>query len=245
MDERSRLLTLSFIGYVVQMLAFTVETLYFYAANPDKGSDGVAQTLKTALGKLLVQYDFVTGRVRLNEEMRMEIDRNDAGAQFSSASCELTMAELGDVTVPNPLFRKFVPQAYKATTIADTPLIMIQVTTLKCGGHVIGFGMSHLLWDGHGVVEFLFNLMSLAQGGPLVVQPKPERAMFKARAPPTPTFDHPEFLKLDELPPPTSFTTSNAATSEFVELAASAKHVTKVDLASQNQSNPVFQNPRS
>ena len=224
---------------LVQMLAFTVETLYFYAANPDKGSDEVAETLKNALGKMLPHYDFLAGRVRLNEEMmRMEIDRNNAGAQFSSASCELTMAELGDVSVPNPLFRKFVPQAHDATTVADIPLMMIQVTTLKCGGHVIGFGMSHLVWDGHGVVEFLFNLMSLVQGGPLVFQPKPDRAMFKARDPPMPTFDHPEYIKLDELPPQTSFTTSNAATAEFAGLAASAKHVTKVRLPNHNQSDP-------
>lgn len=106
------------------------------------------------------------------------------------------------------------------------------MTTLKCGGHVIGFGMSHQAWDGHGVVEFLFNMMSLAQGGPLVFQPKPERGMFKARDPPTPLFDHPEYLKLDELPPDTvvggAFTTTDAAKSEFLGLAASSKHVTKV-----------------
>jgi shikimate O-hydroxycinnamoyltransferase len=99
---------------------------------------------------------------------------------------------------------------------------------------VIGFGMSHQVWDGHGVVEFLFNLMSLAQGGPLMFQPKPDREMFKARDPPTPMFDHPEYLKLDEIPAPTAaaestaFTTTEAAKSEFVGIAASAKHVTKV-----------------
>lgn len=112
------------------MLAFTVETIYFYAANPDRPSDTVADTLKAALSKMLVHYDFLAGRVRLNEElMRMEIDRNDAGAQFSTASCDLALAELGDVSEPNPLFRKFVPQAHNATTVADIPLMMIQVST--------------------------------------------------------------------------------------------------------------------
>ena len=90
----------------VQMLAFTVETMYFYAANPEKPSDKVADTLKLALSMILVHYDFLAGRVRLNEELkRMEIDRNDAGAQFATASCDLTLAELGDLSVPNALFR--------------------------------------------------------------------------------------------------------------------------------------------
>lgn len=222
-----------FLTNADQMLAFTVETMYFYAANPEKPSDKVADTLKLALSMILVHYDFLAGRVRLNEELkRMEIDRNDAGAQFATASCDLTLAELGDLSVPNALFRKFVPQAHNATTISEIPLMMIQVTTFKCGGHAIGFGMSHLVWDGHGVVDFLFNLMSLARGGPLVSQPKPNRDMFKARDPPTPLFDHPEYLKRDDLAKVPSlggpFTTPEAAESEFEGIAPSLKHITKV-----------------
>lgn len=110
-----------------------------------------------------------------------------------------------------------------------------QVTSMKCGGHVLGFGMSHLVWDGHGVVEFLFNLMSLAQGGPVMFHPKPDRVMFKSRDPPTPIYDHPEYVKLDELPSVSAaaevnsaFTTTTAAKSDFVETNASTKHVPKV-----------------
>jgi shikimate O-hydroxycinnamoyltransferase len=203
--------------------------LYFYGANAEKGSETVAGTLREALGKVLVHYDFLAGRVRVNEATNlMEIDRNNAGVQVASASCALTMAQLGDVAQPNPLFRKFLPQARHAATLADVPLLMLQVTTLACGGHVLAFAMSHLLWDGHGVVQFLFNLMSLARGGPLLSHPQPDRSMFRARIPPTPTFHHPEYLKLDSLPTPTSFTTSTAAASQFVPLTASANHITKV-----------------
>lgn len=126
LDRRLRLICLVI---AVQALAFTVETLYFYADNPEKASDTVAETLKAALAKQLNHYDFLAGRVRLNEEqMRMEIDRNYAGVQFTTATCEHTLEELGDLTQLNPLFRKFVPQAHNATTIADIPLMMIQVT---------------------------------------------------------------------------------------------------------------------
>jgi hypothetical protein len=93
--------------------------------------------------------------------------------------------------------------------------------------------MSHLVWDGHGVVDFLFNLTSLARGGPLVSQPKPNRDMFKARDPPTPLFDHPEYLKREELVDVPSlggpFTTPEAAESEFEGIAISPKHITKVE----------------
>ncbi|KAG0574190.1 hypothetical protein KC19_VG242200 [Ceratodon purpureus] len=185
--------------------------------------------------KMLSHYDFLAGRVRLNEEMmQMEIDCNNAGAQFLSALGDLTMEELGDVTVHNPLFRKFLPQTFNATTIADIPSMMIQVTMLTCGGHVIGFGMSHVVWDGHGVLDFLFYLMLFAQGVPHVFLPKPDPAMKKARDPPTPAFGHPEYVKLDELAHPTSFTTSNAATSEFMEIAAPEMHSTKLSLPTYN-----------
>ena len=83
-----------------------METVYFYAANPDKPNNTAAETIRNALARSLVHYDFLAGRARLNEQqMRLEIDRNYAGAQFSTGSCDLTLQELGDVTAPNPLFR--------------------------------------------------------------------------------------------------------------------------------------------
>ena len=109
-------------------------------------------------------------------------------------------------------------------------LYCTQVTTFKCGGFTIGFGMSHLVWDGHGVVHFLMNLMSLARGGPLMFPVDPDRTMLKARNPPTPKYDHPESLKPDELPASMTgpFTTPDASKSDFQGLFASKKHITKV-----------------
>ena len=84
--------------------------------------------------------------------------------------------------------------------------------------------------DGPGVVQFLMNLVSLARGGPLMFHVDPDRTMLKARNPPTPKYDHPEYLKLDELSASMAgpFTTPDAAKSDFEGLFASKKHITKV-----------------
>jgi hypothetical protein len=83
-------------------LAFTVETVYIYGAVADKGNEMVADVMKAALVKALDHYDILGGRVRLND---VEINRNYKGAQFATASCNATVAELGDLNIPHPFFR--------------------------------------------------------------------------------------------------------------------------------------------
>lgn len=117
-----------YLSNIDQVLAFSVETVYFYAANLEKCSSNVARTLREALGKVLVAYPFLAGRLKLCEaDKRLEVDCNRAGAQFEEAETELSIADLGDVTVPNPAFHSLVPQAWGAARITDVPLIMVQV----------------------------------------------------------------------------------------------------------------------
>jgi len=105
------------------------------------------------------------------------------------------------------------------------------VTTFQCGGFAIGFGMSHLLWDGIGCFEFFMNLVSFARGGEAVYTPKFDRTMLKARNPPTPKYDHPEYISLDKLSPgfkAGTFTKPETAKAEFEAIAASQSCITKV-----------------
>ncbi|CAK9238340.1 unnamed protein product [Sphagnum jensenii] len=220
-----------FLSNFEQGLAFTVETVYIYGAVADKGNEKVADVMKAALVKALDHYDILGGRMKLNDvENRIEINRNYKGAQFATASCNATVAELGDLNIPHPFFRKFVPQAHNVSTVEDVPLMMIQVTTFQCGGFAIGFGMSHLLWDGIGCFEFFMNLVSFARGGEAVYTPKFDRTMLKARNPPTPKYDHPEYISLDKLSPgfkAGTFTKPETAKAEFEAIAASQNCITK------------------
>ncbi len=87
-------------------MAFTVETVYIYGAVADKGNEMVADVMKAALVKALDHYDILGGRMKLNDvENRIEINRNYKGAQFATASCNATVAGLGDLNIPHPFFR--------------------------------------------------------------------------------------------------------------------------------------------
>lgn len=79
---------------------------------------------------ILVPYHFMAGRLALNKQGKLHIDCNREGALFAAASSELSMAELGNITHPNPAFRSLVLQAANAVKMTDNPLLMMQVVLL-------------------------------------------------------------------------------------------------------------------
>ncbi|KAL2654265.1 hypothetical protein R1flu_022393 [Riccia fluitans] len=217
-----------FLSNTDQVLVIPVETVYFYPANPARPADGLVQTLKDALAKVLVTYHIMAGRLAMNEEdQRLEIDCNRKGAEFTHYESALSLSDLGDVTMPNPAFRALVPTKFNATVVYELPLLAIQVTTFKCGGYTVGVMMSHTLFDGFAAIEFFMNYSALARGEELVCVPSFDRSALKCRVPPKIEFPHPELIKPSDIEQ-TPFTNAESAEKEFVALENSAKHVTKV-----------------
>lgn len=188
-----------FLSNFDQNLVFTVETLHFFG----KRGDDVAETVASALSKLLVPYDYIAGRLALNsEEGRLEIDCNGEGALFAAATSELTLAQLPDIRYPNPVFAQLILQDYGAEKLQDLPLLFLQVTRFKCGGFAIGMGTNHTLFDGFSAVDFMRNLASVAKGESLAVVPQPDRSRLKARNPLHINHEHLEFTKFSNMPNP-------------------------------------------
>lgn len=217
-----------YLSQIDQCVAYIVDTVYFYPASSDQTTDDVVPRLRKALGDILVPYHFMAGRLQLSSEGKLEINCNRAGALFAGASSGLTIAELGDVTYPNPAFRKLVLQAGNAQKMTDGPLLMMQVTKFKCGGFTIGFSMNHAIFDGSGALEFVSNFAALARGEPLLQEPKPDRTLLKPRNPPLIQFEHDEFLKLSEIPTNNAFTTADLAEMDFAAIKLSQSHVFKI-----------------
>eukprot|EP01018_Ginkgo_biloba_P032473 Gb_28530 [translate_table: standard] len=190
-----------FLSNIDQVLVFTLETLHFFAANPQKySSEDVVEVIKGALSKLLVHYDFAAGRLKLNvAQKRLEVDCNGAGALFAAASSEQSLEELGDITCPNPSFRQLILQEYQGQKLEDLPLCFLQVTRFKCGGFAIGLGINHTILDGIAIVNFLRNLASLAAGDGMAVPPFCDRNLLRARSPPRVEFKHPELIRVEEI----------------------------------------------
>lgn len=188
-----------FLSNIDRVLNFDVQTVHFFAARRDYPFQTVAESIKTALEKLLVPYDFMAGRLKANPETnRLEIDCNGAGVGFVVASSECTLDEVGDLVFPNPAFEQLVAKSMDSNLDQDdNTLCIVQVTSFKCGGFAMGISMNHSTMDGLSFRIFLDNLAALAADRPLTLTPCNDRELLAARSPPRITFSHPEMIKLN------------------------------------------------
>ncbi|KAL0452857.1 UNVERIFIED_CONTAM: hypothetical protein Slati_1263800 [Sesamum latifolium] len=117
-----------FLSNIDQILNYNIPTAHFFKANPDFHPEIVAKRLKLALERVLVPYDFMAGRFKLNQESgRLEIECNSAGAGFVVASSEYSLDDLGDFVYPNLGFRQLAPQTLpNLGPEVDQPLCVFQ-----------------------------------------------------------------------------------------------------------------------
>ncbi|GMP21696.1 hypothetical protein CsSME_00000027 [Camellia sinensis var. sinensis] len=130
-----------FLSNIDQVLNFDVQTVHFFPAHSDFPPQIIAEKVKNALSKVLVSYDFLAGRLKLNPNSddhvvsaagaRLEIECNAAGAGFVVASSEYTLDEIGDLVYPNPAFRQLIVQTLDDDTLLSQqngqPLCVLQV----------------------------------------------------------------------------------------------------------------------
>lgn len=117
-----------FLSNIDQVLNFNVETVHFFASHEDFPPQTVAEKIKDALEKILVPYDFLAGRLKLNARTgRLEVDCNGAGAGFVVASSECTLDEIGDLVYPNAAFAKLVVNSSDSLEKDGKLLCIIQV----------------------------------------------------------------------------------------------------------------------
>ncbi|KAF4367081.1 hypothetical protein F8388_006389 [Cannabis sativa] len=175
-------------------------TVYFY---PSYHNKPVMQTLYNALSSVLVPYYPLSGRLRETENGKLEVFFGPKqGALMVEARSEMALAQLGDLTVPNPawtplIFRFPNEDPYK---VLDMPLVIAQVTLFSCGGFSIGLRLCHCLCDGLGAMQFINSWAETAKTGKLVTNPKPcwDREFFKPRKPPLIKYPHVEFMRIDD-----------------------------------------------
>ncbi|CAA6660127.1 unnamed protein product [Spirodela intermedia] len=143
-----------------------VERRLIFLSNIDQQLD--FNRLESAMEELLVSsYDFLAGRLSWDEsEARWELDCNGAGVGFVEAASELTLPELGDLELPNPVLSQLVAGKADAMDIEDRPLFVIRLTAFKCGAFAMGISNSHATFDGVGFRTFMENLAALAAAKP-------------------------------------------------------------------------------
>ncbi|CAN0881970.1 Acyltransferase GLAUCE [Linum grandiflorum] len=196
-----------FMSNIDQILNFDVKTIHFFAANQDFSPRVVTQMLKEALGKVLVPYNFLAGRMCTDGKTgRLEFDCNGKGVGFVAAESGCTLDEIGDLTYPNPAFGQLITQTVHNllgqhsslnNSSDDYPLASFQVTSFRCGGFAIGISTNHTTFDGLSVRVFLDNLAAVAGEKPLPIPPCNDRRLLAARSPPRVTFPHPELQQFN------------------------------------------------
>ncbi|GER54782.1 GDSL esterase/lipase [Striga asiatica] len=199
-DNGQDCLYLSNLDDMVGVRAFT-PTIYFYESK-DSDEKPIFQTLKDALRKVLVPYYPFSGRLREAKNGKLEVFFGpNQGALLVEAFSDIVLADLGDLSVPNPAWIKLIhmfpdEEPYK---VVDMPLIIAQVTRFTCGGFSLGLRMCHCICDGFGAMQFLSAWARTAKAGSLVLNPKPcwDREFFLPRDPPKIEFPHIEFKKIE------------------------------------------------
>ncbi|XP_073106989.1 putrescine hydroxycinnamoyltransferase 1-like [Elaeis guineensis] len=166
-------------------------TVYVYGPNGDPNFFSV-EAMKAALGKALVPFYPLAGRLGVNRDGRLEIQCTGEGVLFVVARSEFTLRDFKDFTPSTDVRPLLVPPMESV----EPPciLIMFQVTFLKCGGVCLGVNLHHSVADGPGSIHFINTFSDIARGVGLTAPPFLNRTLLRPRSPPTVLFDHVEYL---------------------------------------------------
>ncbi|KAK3153598.1 hypothetical protein QOZ80_2BG0178020 [Eleusine coracana subsp. coracana] len=96
---------------------------------------------------------------------KLVVDCTAEGVVFVEADADVRLEEFGKPLLPPyPCVEELLCDAGDTRAVVGKPLLLMQVTRLKCGGFVIGFHMSHNIADGFGMVQFVRAVAELAWG---------------------------------------------------------------------------------
>ncbi|XP_021856158.1 benzyl alcohol O-benzoyltransferase-like [Spinacia oleracea] len=186
----------------IDTLRFHVWVIQFY--KKEEGDNAVgsifrrrdpAKVIKEAVAKALVWYYPLAGRLLEISGRKLVVDCNREGILFVEADADVTLEDFGVPPLPPfPCLEQLISNVPGSTAILGTPLILIQVTRLKCGGFILSVRLNHAMSDAGGLVQFMHAVAELARGAdsPSVL-PVWDRHLLNARDPPRITCDHPEY----------------------------------------------------
>ncbi|KAK7332907.1 hypothetical protein VNO80_29663 [Phaseolus coccineus] len=161
------------------------------------------EVIRQALSQTLVFYYPFAGRLREGPHRKLMVDCTGEGAMFIEADADVTLAQFGDyLQPPFPCFHELLYDVSGSQQITNTPLLLVQVTRLKCGGFILVIRFNHTMTDGFGYQQFINGWAEMARGATKPsIAPVWRRELLMARDPPCITCNHREYEQvLDTLP---------------------------------------------
>ncbi|XP_010549748.1 PREDICTED: (Z)-3-hexen-1-ol acetyltransferase-like [Tarenaya hassleriana] len=181
-----------------------VHGILFYRHNHssminNNNSDPV-QMIRKALAETLVYYYPFAGRIREGPNGKLIVDCNGEGAMFVEADTDVALDDFGQyLHPPFPCLEELLFDTEGPLGFLDSPLLLLQVTRLKCGGFVFAVTFCHLMCDAASMTFFLRTLAELTRGANAPsIPPAWDRHLLSARVPPRVTHVHHEYDDDDE-----------------------------------------------
>ncbi|KAJ4825687.1 hypothetical protein Tsubulata_041412, partial [Turnera subulata] len=149
-------------------LQFQIPVIHFYPNNPTaamQGKDPV-RVIREAIAKTLVFYYPFAGRLReVTGSSKLMVECTGEGILFIEADADATLEHFGDALQPPfPCFEDLLFDVPGSSGILNCPLLLVQVTRLKCGGFILAIRLNHTMSDGPGLAQFMCAVGEIARG---------------------------------------------------------------------------------
>ncbi|KNA13859.1 hypothetical protein SOVF_112830, partial [Spinacia oleracea] len=145
-------------------LRFTIEYLLVYNPSPGVDRRQFSARVKSALGKALVQYYPLAGRVQEKRDgSALQVVCRAQGAVFVEAVSGYRGADFEKAPRYVEEWRQLL-WVYVDDVLKGAPPLVVQLTWLADGAVAIGFGFNHCLCDGIGSADFINSFAELTRG---------------------------------------------------------------------------------
>ncbi|KAL5723627.1 hypothetical protein ACHQM5_007003 [Ranunculus cassubicifolius] len=184
-----------------QGLRFHIPGLLIFKKNEVMKAEDPVTVIREAISKALVSYYPLAGRLREGPNRKLMVECTGEGVMFTEASAGVSLEELGEpLQPPFPSLENLLYDVPGSSGVLDSPLLLIQVTRLTCGGFIFASRLNHAVSDAAGLVQFMKAIGEIARGAiHLSVEPVWNRELLSARDPPCVTCLH---HKCDQMPDP-------------------------------------------
>ncbi|XP_017436003.2 benzyl alcohol O-benzoyltransferase, partial [Vigna angularis] len=186
-----------------EALRLHVVMIQIYRKHASMAEKDPVQVIRQALSQTLVFYYPFAGRLREGPHRKLMVDCTGEGVMFIEADADVTLYQFGDSLYPPfPCFHELLFDVPATQQITNTPLLLVQVTRLKCGGLILAIGLNHTMCDGPGYKQFMNAWAEMARGATKPsIAPVWRRELLMARDPPRIACNHREFEQVQDTLP--------------------------------------------
>ncbi|CAN0830092.1 Benzyl alcohol O-benzoyltransferase [Linum grandiflorum] len=181
-------------------LRFHIPVIQFYKHRPSMAGKDPVAVIRNALANTLVPYYPFAGRLREVQDKKLVVECTGEGVLFIEADAYVRMEDLSEfLQPPFPCFEELLFDVPGSSAVLHSPLLLIQVTRLRCGGFIFALRLHHCMSDASGLVQFMSAVGEIARGKTSPsVPPVWARHVLNARSPPRVTCTHREYEKIPD-----------------------------------------------